>query len=83
MESITISNIAALSVGTALSVASSITGTAGNSGSQTSSTLVRAIALGEIGPKGSYTYAIKKELIVSLLIASTIFVVSFIRVITV
>ena len=80
---ISMTNIATLSVFTALSVSSSITGTAGNSGSQTSSTLVRAIALGEIGPKGTYAYAMKKEFFASILIATVIFFISFVRIIVV
>lgn len=82
-EGIALSGIATLAVTTALSVSSSINDTAGNVGSQTSSTLVRAIALGEIGAKGTYWKALKKEFITSVIIGTIIMVVSFIRIITI
>jgi len=80
---IALSGIATLAVSTALSVSSSINDTAGNVGSQTSSTLVRGIALGEVGPKGTYSKAIKKEFLTSLMIGAMIMVVSFIRIIVI
>lgn len=82
MEAITITNIATLSIATALSLSSSINDAAGNAGSQTSSTLVRAIALGEI-TKGTYMKALKKEFIVSNLIGISVMVTAFIRIILV
>ena len=78
---IALSGITTLAVSTALSVSSSINDTAGNVGSQTSSTLVRSIALGEIGPKGTYAKAIRKEFFASLIIGLTIMFISFIRII--
>lgn len=76
------SSIAIMAVITALSLSSSINDAAGNAGSQTSSTLVRAIALGEV-TKGTYSKAIKKELLVATLIGLTIMIVAFIRIIIV
>ncbi len=78
---IELSGIATIAVSTALSVSSSINDTAGNVGSQTSSTLVRAIALGEVGPKGTYSKAIKKEFYTSVIIGFSIMIVSFARII--
>lgn len=76
------SGIFALAIMTAMSMSSSINSAAGNSGSQTSSTLVRAIALGEIY-KGNYFKAITKEFLTSICIAVTVMIVSFIRIIVV
>ncbi|TNK83998.1 magnesium transporter [Mycoplasmopsis pullorum] len=55
-----------------------ISGSAGNAGSQASSTIIRAIALGEI-PKGQYMKAIRKELCVALILGAILFIVNFLR----
>lgn len=79
---ITISGVIALSISTALSLSSSINDAAGNAGSQTSSTLVRAVALGEI-TKENYRKAILKELIVAIYIGLVIMICAFVRIIIV
>ncbi len=76
------STISALGIATAISVSGSISGTSGNVASQTSSTLVRAIALGEIG-KGSYGKTIMKELSVSVLVGTSVMITGFVRIIIV
>lgn len=79
---VALSGIATLSITTALSLSSSINDAAGNSGSQTSSTLVRAIALGEVD-KTSYGKAIYKEFKTSTMIATTVMITAFVRIIIV
>ncbi|NQX83359.1 MAG: magnesium transporter [Mycoplasmataceae bacterium] len=76
------SGIAILAVVTALSLSSSINDSAGNAGSQTSSTLVRSIALGEIN-KGSYGKAIRKEFFVACIIGLVVMVTAFFRIIVI
>ncbi|BDU67417.1 MAG: magnesium transporter MgtE [Candidatus Tyloplasma litorale] len=79
---IELSGICALSIATAVSLSSSINDASGNSGSQTSSTLVRAIALGEIR-KGNYLEVLFKEFKVSILIGLSVMIAAFIRIIIV
>jgi len=73
-----ISTIPALAFSTALSVGGSITDTAGNTGSQTSSTLIRAIAVNEVS-ENSYKKAMKLEMKTSLMLGGTAAVVGFFR----
>ena len=73
-----ISAIVSLALATALSVASSVNDSAGNSGSQVSATLIRALALGEIGSH-DFGKAFRKEMKVALLIGLTIAFFSFFR----
>ncbi len=76
------SGIAIFAVSTAMSVSSSINDSAGNTGSQTSSTLVRAIALGQVGP-GTYLKALRKEMCVSSILGATVAITAFVRIIVV
>ena len=76
--SATISMIATLAFSTALSVASSINDAAGNSGAQTTATLVRSLALDEIESK-DYSKALKKETKVALLIGLAVAVTAYFR----
>ncbi len=73
------SSIPALAITTAISIVGSISGTSGNVASQSSSTLVRAIALGEVG-KGNYWKVIRKELSVSTIVGFTVMITGFIRI---
>ncbi len=80
LESSTIvSGLSVFAITTAMSVSSSINDSAGNTGSQTSSTLVRAIAIGQVG-KGSYGKALRKEMSVSTLLGLSVGVCSFVRI---
>ncbi len=74
-----LTSIATLSIATAMSMSSSINDAAGNAGSQTSSTLVRALALGEIG-KGSYSKAMWKEFSVAFWVGLAVMVTAFVRI---
>ncbi len=76
------SALAIFAVTTAMSVSSSINDSAGNTGSQTSSTLVRAIALGQVG-KGSYGKALWKETCVATMLGGAVAITAFIRIIIV
>ncbi len=76
------SAISIFAITTAMSVSSSINDSAGNTGSQTSSTLVRAIALGQVG-HGTYAKALWKEICVSILLGITVAVTAFLRIIIV
>ncbi len=76
------SAIAIFAVTTAMSVSSSINDSAGNTGSQTSSTLVRAIALGQVG-RGSYSKAMRKEMSVATMLGAAVAITAFIRIIIV
>ncbi len=76
------SALAIFAVATAMSVSSSINDSAGNTGSQTSSTLVRAIALKEVG-KGSYLKALRKEMSVATMLGFSVAITAFIRIIIV
>lgn len=82
IATVTISSIASLAIATAVSISSSINDSAGNAGSQTSSTLVRAIALGQIH-KGNYWRAIGKETIVAIYIGLAVMVTAFLRIVAV
>lgn len=73
-----ISAIVSLALATALSVSSSVNDSAGNAGSQVSATLVRAIALGEIG-HNDFGRAFRKEFKVAFWIGFTIAIASFLR----
>lgn len=75
---LTMSTIVTLAFSTALSIASSINDAAGNTGSQSSAMLVRAMALGEIQKK-DYGKAIKKETIVGFYLGITIAFTAFFR----
>ncbi len=77
--SLTGSALAIFAISSAVSISSSISGAAGNTGSQTSSTLVRSLALGEI-QKGNYLKALQKEFIVSVLVGITVMFFAFIRI---
>ncbi|CRX37168.1 / / Magnesium transporter mgtE / 40366:41967 Forward [Candidatus Hepatoplasma crinochetorum] len=74
-----VSQIITLALFTSLSVSSSINDSAGNSGSQTSATIIRAIATGEIEQK-DFGKAIWKETKVAFYLGLVISIVSFIRV---
>lgn len=74
-----VSQIITLALFTSLSVSSSINDSAGNSGSQTSATIIRAIATGEIEQK-DFGKAIWKEVKVAFYLGLAISVVSFIRI---
>ncbi len=76
------SALSIFAVTTAMSVSSSINDSAGNTGSQTSSTLVRAIALGQVG-RGSYGKAMKKEMTVSFALGVAVALTAFVRIIVV
>lgn len=80
--SLAASGLAIFAVATAMSVSSSINDSAGNTGSQTSSTLVRAIALGQVG-RGTYMKALRKEMTVSTLLGAAVAITAFIRIIIV
>lgn len=71
--------LAPLAVSTAIAMSTSINGTAGNTGNQSSSTLVRAIALNEVGP-GTYHKALKKEFLTANMVGITCLVTGFIRI---
>lgn len=70
--------VVSLAFSSALSIVSSINDASGNSGAQTSSTLVRALALGQI-KKDEYGKVYKKEMILSLRLATTLAIGSLIR----
>ncbi len=72
--------ILGLTVSTAISMSTSINGTAGNTGNQSSSTLVRAIALNEVGP-GTYIKAIRKEFFTANFVGMAVFLTCFLRII--
>ncbi len=74
-----IASIGVMAIATCLSLSSSITGSAGNTGSQTSATLVRALALDEI-QKDQYMKAFWKELKISFWIGLVIALTAFIRI---
>ncbi len=76
------SAISIFAVTTAMSVSSSINDSAGNTGSQTSSTLVRAIAIGQVG-RGTYGQALRKEMSVSVMLGFSVAVTAFIRIVAV
>ncbi len=69
-------------VTTAMAMSSSINDSAGNTGSQTSSTLVRAIAIGQVG-QGTYGKALRKEMSTSFLLGLAVAVTAFFRIIVV
>ncbi len=79
---VAVSSIVTLALANSLSVASSVNDAAGNSGSQTSATMIRALAIGEITKK-DYGKVIYKEFRVSFLIGSVSAIASFIRMIAV
>lgn len=74
-----VSGLAIFAVSTAMSISSSINDSAGNTGSQTASTLVRAIAIGQVG-KGSYGKALRKEMSVSSLLGLAVAITAFARI---
>lgn len=74
-----ISQIVTLALFTALSASSSINDSAGNSGSQTSSTIIRSIAIGEIEEK-DFGRAIWKETKVAFYLGLAMLVASFFRI---
>ncbi len=74
--------LAPLTISTAIAMSTSINGTAGNTGNQSSSTLVRAIALNEVVP-GTYRKAIKKEFFTANLVGLACFFTGFIRILVV
>ena len=76
------SALAIFAVATAMSISSSINDSAGNTGSQTSSTLVRAIALKEVG-KGTYGKALGKEMVVATMLGLSVAITAFIRIVIV
>ncbi len=82
IESATISSIVTLALVNSISVASSVNDAAGNSGSQTSATIVRSLAIGEI-TKSDYGKVIYKELKVSILIGASAAIASFFRMVIV
>jgi magnesium transporter len=65
-----------------MSMFSSITDTAGNTGSQSAATLIRAIALGDVA-KENYGKAMLKEFTVSSVIGFAAMIVSFLRIIVI
>ncbi len=69
-------------VTTAMAMSSSINDSAGNTGSQTSSTLVRAIAIGQVG-QGTYGKALRKEMSTSFLLGLSVAITAFVRIIIV
>lgn len=75
---IAFSSIVTLALVNSLSVASSVNDSAGNSGSQTSATIVRSLAMGEITKK-DYGKVIYKELKVSIYIGFAAAISAFIR----
>lgn len=79
VSTLTTSSLCIFAITTAMSVSSSINDSAGNTGSQTSSTLVRAIALGHVG-RGSYGKALLKEMIVSFWLGLIVAITAFIRI---
>ncbi len=76
------SALSIFAVTTAMSVSSSINDSAGNTGSQTSSTLVRAIAIGQVG-QGTYKQALRKEMSVSVMLGASVAITAFFRIIIV
>lgn len=76
--SLIITELITLSFATAITVSSSINDTSGNTGSQTSSTLIRAIAVGEIR-QGEYWKAIRKETMSGVYTGLTSSIVVFAR----
>ncbi len=73
-----ISSIITLGFATSISVASSINDSSGNAGSQTSSTIIRAIATNEID-SSMYGKVIRKEVYAGVIIGFTTAVTSMIR----
>lgn len=77
-SSATISAVVSLALATSLSVSSSVNDAAGNSGSQVSATIIRSIAVGEIGDY-EYKDVFFKEMKVAILIGFTAAFASFVR----
>ena len=77
-SSIVITSIITLGFANSLSVASSVNDSAGNSGSQSSATIIRGLAMGEI-TKNDYGKVIKKEFFASILIGTSAAIASFVR----
>lgn len=69
---------AGVAISTALASAASISGTAGNTGTQTSSNLIRSLALGEVN-RNNYQQAIKKEFGAGIFMGVSASIVTFIR----
>ncbi len=70
--------ITAIAASTALATAATISGTAGNTGTQSTSNLIRAIALNEI-TEDNYEVAIKKESLYGIMMGASAAVISFVR----
>lgn len=70
--------LAVISGGVLYAFVPMLTGTAGNAGGQTSVTVIRALALGEVDFKDSFKVVLK-ELLSALLIGSTIAVACFLK----
>ncbi|BDV03310.1 MAG: magnesium transporter MgtE [Candidatus Hepatoplasma scabrum] len=77
--SVIVSQVVTLALFTSLSISSSINDSAGNSGSQTSTTLIRAMAMGEIEEK-DFGKAVRKEIKVGIYLGLIISLVSLLRV---
>ncbi len=70
--------IPAIAASTALATAATISGTAGNTGNQSTSNLIRALALNEIN-EDNYGIALKKETYAGLMMGAAAAFVSFFR----
>lgn len=78
LANITLTTVITLAFSTAISVSSSINDAAGNTGNQSSSTLVRALALGEVN-NNQYGKAIIKETVTGVYIGGVAALVATIR----
>lgn len=78
ISSVATSSLITLALITSISVASSATDTAGNSGSQTTTNLIRLMAIGEV-KKEHHWIVVKKEFVGSLYIGSAAAVTAFFR----